>query len=199
MKKIKKWIWILLSVLVVPASASGLFLYQHNKQNNHKYITIKVQKVIDGDTIIATDLSNKQYHIRLYGIDTPETQKDFKKEKLQKYENDYAQKAKQYTSELIENKRIYMQQIQVDKYKRVVAVLYLSTKDDFYNSINAKLVEKGLARVHYIQDKNPKAPYYTYNEEMKQMYVKLLKKQEISKSNLKGFWKENLYTIFSKP
>ncbi len=73
----------------------------------------KVISVADGDTI--TILQNyKQYKIRLYGIDTPEKKQDF------------GQKAKLFTSNMVFNKKVKVMPIDVDRYKRIVGMVYWS-------------------------------------------------------------------------
>ena len=83
----------------------------------------------DGDTI--TVLQNaKQYKIRLYGIDTPEKKQDF------------GQKAKKFTSDMVFKKDVKVISYGTGKYGRTIGVVYISKK-----CLNEELVRNGLAWV----------------------------------------------------
>ena len=87
----------------------------------------KVIKVNDGDTITIMMNGEKQ-KIRLYGIDTPEINQSFGTE------------AKQFLSDQILNKEVEIEVKDTDRYKRLVAVVYLNNK-----SMNELLLKEGLA------------------------------------------------------
>ncbi len=103
-----------------------------------------VTKVIDGDTFYCVDNENVEYKIRLIGIDTPELRNYGKRKK-----GYYAIEAKEYLSNLIDNKIIKLE-FDVDKYdqyNRLLAYVYL--EDNTF--INAELVKNGFARIMTIQ------------------------------------------------
>jgi endonuclease YncB( thermonuclease family) len=90
----------------------------------------KVVAVADGDTI--TVLENlKQYKIRLFGIDTPEGRQDF------------GNKAKQLTSDLVFGKEVRVVEMDIDQYGRIVGMVYVGNE-----CVNETLVEEGLAWVY---------------------------------------------------
>lgn len=90
----------------------------------------KVVGVADGDTI--TVLRDKeQVRIRLYGIDRPERGQAFGK------------RAKQFTSDMVMGKTVRIEPIDVDRYGRTVALVFL-----FRDLVNAELVYAGYAWVY---------------------------------------------------
>jgi len=105
----------------------------------------KVIKVTDGDTIRVIDDNRKIFKIRLLGIDAPEnTEKRFG------YKEFFGDEAKEFLNKLILNKIIkivtyknHRGKMFQDKYKRVLAYIYLGETD-----INAFLVKSGYAKVY---------------------------------------------------
>ena len=87
----------------------------------------KVVKVNDGDTITIMMNGEKQ-KIRLYGIDTPEINQSFGTE------------AKQFLSDQILNRDVEIEVKDTDRYKRLVAIVYLNDK-----SMNELLLKEGWA------------------------------------------------------
>jgi len=94
--------------------------------------TAKVVGITDGDTITVLR-DNGQIRIRLHGIDCPERGDDF------------SQKAKQFTSTLVFGKTVQVKPVDIDRYERTVARIYIGEKD-----LSVELVRSGLAW-HYIQ------------------------------------------------
>jgi endonuclease YncB( thermonuclease family) len=90
----------------------------------------RVVGISDGDTI--TVLQNKtQYKIRLYGIDTPEKSQDF------------GNKAKQFTSDLVFKKDVKVIQEDTDRYGRIVGTVFVDGI-----CVNEKIVKNGYAWVY---------------------------------------------------
>jgi len=104
-------------ILVLPANAAEL-------------IKGRVVGVSDGDTITVLQ-DNKQYKIRLYGIDTPEKKQDF------------GQKAKQFTSGLVYRQKVTVIPKDKDRYGRTVGIVYINNK-----CLNEELIINGLAWVY---------------------------------------------------
>ena len=94
--------------------------------------TAKVVGITDGDTITVLR-DNGQIRIRLHGIDCPERGDDF------------SQKAKQFTSTLVFGKTVQVKPVDIDRYGRTVARIYIGEKD-----LSVEFVRSGLAW-HYIQ------------------------------------------------
>ena len=90
-------------------------------------ISGKVVGIADGDTI--TVLQNKtEYKIRLYGIDCPEKSQDF------------GNRAKQFTSGLVFDKSVRVIQKDIDRYKRIVGIVYVGN-----TCVNAQILRNGFA------------------------------------------------------
>lgn len=97
----------------------------------------KVIKVADGDTITVLDDNNKKHKIRLAKIDAPELKQS------------YGIKSKNYLESLIYNKPIKVLYSSIDRYKRILGIVYLGDKE-----INLIMLKNGLAW-HYYTDKTP--------------------------------------------
>lgn len=164
--------------------------------NKQEYLVVHV---IDGDTIVIIK-DGKQVRVRLYGIDTPETYKVYSdgtnnSKSLAPLENLYATKAKDELKQLILNSQsiIKLKDLGLDKYERTLGVIYTRNNED----LNLKLVQNGLARVHYISS-NPKSIYYTKTDFEKEYHKKLLLSESEAKTKELGFWVENITDVFMK-
>jgi endonuclease YncB( thermonuclease family) len=104
-----------------------------------KTIDGKVVSIADGDTFTLLSNENKQIKIRLYGIDCPEKKQDF------------GQVAKQKLSDFIFGKTVRVVQKDIDRYKRIVALVY----DKQNNCINTEMLKAGLAWHYTKYDQNP--------------------------------------------
>ena len=123
-------------------------------------ITGLVVSIADGDTI--TILENKKQHkIRLYGIDTPEKRQDF------------GQKAKQFTSNMVYKKHVKVVSKATDIYGRTVGMVYIGNK-----CLNEELVRHGYAWV-----------YQKYCKDA--LCQKWLDYERIARTNNKGLWNGN--------
>jgi len=93
---------------------------------------VKIARVIDGDTVVTS--SNE--HIRLLGMNAPETTK---KER-------YSQEAKIFLNNLVLNKKVKLKygKDKKDRYKRTLAYLFLNQKN-----VNLELVKQGLANFYF--------------------------------------------------
>lgn len=98
----------------------------------------KVVNIPDGDTVVLLDEQNNQTRVRLADVDCPELHQD------------YGQRAKNYTTELLAGKMVALENRGKDKFDRVLGVLYLLP--DSMN-VNRKLVQAGMAwRYKYSKD-----------------------------------------------
>lgn len=88
--------------------------------------------VADGDTVTILAPNHEHVKVRLYGIDAPEGGQDF------------GNIAKRTLSELAHGKVLRVEEYDIDKYGRTVAMLY----DTDGTSINAQLVSAGVAWVY---------------------------------------------------
>jgi endonuclease YncB( thermonuclease family) len=102
--------------------------------------TVDIDRVIDGDTIVTSSGE----HIRMLGINAPETSKNEK----------YSQEAKQYLSALVLNKTVKIEIEGKDLYNRTLGYVFLNNKN-----VNKMLIEKGLANYYF-----PESTRIYYNE-----------------------------------
>lgn len=91
-------------------------------------ISGKVVSISDGDTITILDGNMTQHKIRIYGVDCPESHQD------------YGQKAKQLTSDLVFGKTIEVKVMDTDRYGRTVGIVNVDGK-----CLNEELVKNGMA------------------------------------------------------
>jgi endonuclease YncB( thermonuclease family) len=89
-----------------------------------------VSHVIDGDSLELKQ-DGRTYQARLWGIDTPE------------YDQDFAEKAKNYTRWMVEEKTVAFSRKYTDRFDRVVVMAWVNG-----TLLNEELVKKGLAWVH---------------------------------------------------
>jgi micrococcal nuclease len=102
--------------------------------------TVFVQRIIDGDTIVANNQT-----IRLLGINSPE--------KGEKYSNE----AKEFLENLILEKEITIESFGTDLYKRTLAYVFLGSKN-----INLEIVKNGFANPYFPEGKQK---YYSEFQE----------------------------------
>lgn len=158
LSKIKKRYGLLGVILVVTATLFGGYIEDYISRgltstlqtfeiNGIKLESVILKRVVDGDTLIATNSNNEDLRIRLIGVDTPESVHPDKDRNTQ--EGDLAS---QYTKSLLKiGQKLYLEyDVQkTDRYNRVLAYVWLS--DEISNDtisetmLNAKLVADGYA------------------------------------------------------
>lgn len=106
-----------------------------------KYITAKVTKVVDGDTIDVL-IGDKKETVRFVMVDTPETKHP------SKLVEPFGPEASKFTTDILEGKEVKLEKdvSERDHYGRLLMYVWL---DD--NMVNELLLEKGLARVAIYQ------------------------------------------------
>ena len=136
-------------------------------------ITARVVGVADGDSITVLAPGNRQVKICLHGIDCPERRQAF------------GNRAKQFTSSQCYGKTITYRRVDIDRYGRTVATVYLddgrelnleilkagfawhykrySKRQDYANAENHARAE----RLGLWADKNPTAPWQWRREGQK--------------------------------
>ncbi len=135
-----------------------------------------VERVIDGDTIVV-NINGEQTHIRLIGINSPELHDRRTQVAC------LAQKAKSRAEELLDGKKIFLEQDPTqgdyDKYGRLLAYIFLedgSTRlTTSGTSFNKLMIEDGYA--------------YQYTYRLPYKYQREFKKAEQqAKASEKGLW-----------
>lgn len=118
----------------------------------------KVVRVFDGNTVkaIGHDIEIK---VRLVGIDAPETKKGKRKPG-----QPYSQKATKFLAKLVLNKTIEVKGYGVDRYNRILGLIFAQN-----TNVNLELVRAGLAE--FYRGRSPKffdiAPYRKAESEAK--------------------------------
>ncbi len=97
----------------------------------------KVTRVYDGDTLKAHG-HDIEIKVRLVGIDAPETSK-----KKGHPGQPYSQQAKKYLVGLILNKTVDIKGYGLDRYNRILGVIYLNNQN-----VNLEMIKTGLAEVY---------------------------------------------------
>lgn len=110
-------------------------------------VTVKVTRVIDGDTIAIEG----DYRVRYIGIDTPEVYPEVEA---------YSIEAREANRQLVEGKEVRLERdvSEADKYDRWLRYVYV---DDIF--VNAELVRQGLAEARAYP---PDTKYQEYLEEL---------------------------------
>jgi micrococcal nuclease len=106
-----------------------------------KYLTAKVTKVVDGDTIDVL-IGDKKETVRFVLVDTPETKHPSKPIEP------FGPEASKFTTDMLEGKEVKLEKdvSERDKYGRLLMYVWLDDK-----MVNELLLEKGLARVAIYQ------------------------------------------------
>ncbi len=158
LSKIKKRYGVIGVIFVVTATLFGGYIEDYISRgftstlqtfeiNEIELESVILKRVVDGDTLIATNSNNEDLRIRLIGVDTPESVHPDKDRNTQ--EGDLAS---QYTKSLLKvGQKLYLEyDVQkTDRYNRVLAYVWLS--DEIINDnisetmLNAKLVADGYA------------------------------------------------------
>lgn len=102
---------------------------------------VKVISIADGDSFTVLFADNHTQRIRMHGIDCPERNQPF------------SSVAKKFTSDLIFGKIVYLKEKDIDRYGRLVALVYTLPSGV---CINEQLLKAGLAWHFTRYDKNPK-------------------------------------------
>jgi micrococcal nuclease len=133
MIKNKKFFIIFLLVILFIFNYS--FLDSSLKKFLDDSVTTKVERVIDGDTVVVSDGE----HIRLLGINTPE------KGEL------HHDEAENFMIGLIQNKTVSLEfgKDKTDRYNRTLAYIFLDGEN-----INQKQIENGFANFYFPQGKD---------------------------------------------
>lgn len=134
-----------------------------------------VQKFVDGDTFYLVEPGNpKGRRLRLVGADTPETVHP----RIGK--QPFGEEASEFTKKTIEQAenivRLEFDGDEIDKYGRLLALVYVKTSDGKEILLNEELIRQGLARAK---------TEYNYSQEMKDRF---LRAQTEAKNAKRGIW-----------
>jgi endonuclease YncB( thermonuclease family) len=99
-----------------------------------RFVEGVVKAVYDGDTILLATRNGSRLKVRLYGIDAPETKKP------DRPGQPFGEAAKRTLANRIMGRRVTAEIIDIDQYKRPVAVIRYSGAD-----VNREMVSEGFA------------------------------------------------------
>jgi len=134
-------------------------------------VTGTVTKVSDGDTIHLTTPEQTILKVRLYGIDAPETDKiDHKTGKVNIPGQPYGDESWKALESKIMGKKVKVDILDIDKYRRMVGIIYLNDRN-----INLEMIREGYAEafIEYLKE-----PYRS----------EFLKVEQEARSAKKGIW-----------
>lgn len=150
----------LISFLLIPSSPATI-----------RTVTCTVTKVSDGDTIHLTTPEQTVLKVRLYGIDAPETDKiDNKTGKVNIPGQPYGEESSNALESKIMGKKVKVDILDIDKYRRMVGMIYLDDRN-----INLEMIREGYAEafIEYLKE-----PYR----------AEFLKVEQEARSAKKGIW-----------
>lgn len=166
MKQLRKITILILSVLFLagfPVSPGAAPI---------RTVEATVQSVTDGDTIKVVTEEGTELRTRLYGIDAPETAKPGLNLRAQPYGDE----ATRYLRKLVLGKRVTLHIMDIDRHRRVVAVVMQGGQN-----INRLLIEAGAAEC-YIE--------YLKQEPSRSEFVMAEKK---ARELRRGIWSQDDY------
>ena len=115
-------------------------------------VTGTVTKVSDGDTIQVTTPEQTKLRVRLYGIDAPEMPKTNPPPGYVKVHGEsFGKDCKKALEAKIMGKKIRLDIMDIDKYKRMVGIIWLGNRN-----INLEMIREGYAKAY---DEYLKEPY----------------------------------------
>lgn len=127
-----------------------------NNEEIDKFVEAKLIRVVDGDTIVV-EINEKEYKVRLIGIDTPESVAS--QEYLDKTGKENTQigiDASNYTKKILENvTTIYLEKdvSDTDKYNRLLRYVWIEKPNDINidtistQMLNGILLKNGIAQI----------------------------------------------------
>ena len=157
----------------------------------NKPIKCKINNVSDGDTILVY-YQGFQFSTRARWIDCPETQKHNQSStdsRILKHWY-YAQKAKEYLTQLLIGKELFIIPIEKDYYGRWLSDWYLNKVSSCNcTNIQIKLCQKGLA-THFLPFQR-----YDFNNREQVLYLEIIKSCLKASKRKLGFWQEPDFII----
>ena len=130
-----------------------------------------VTKVSDGDTIQITTPEQTKLRVRLYGIDAPEMPKTNPPPGYVRVHGEsFGKDCKKALEAKIMGKKIRLDIMDIDKYRRTVGIVWLENRN-----INLEMIREGYAKAY---EEYLKAPYRS----------EFLSAQKEARSSRRGIW-----------
>ncbi|MBC2575191.1 thermonuclease family protein [Peptostreptococcus canis] len=149
-------------------------------KNTNSFSEAKVTKVVDGDTIYV-NLDNKEYKIRMIGVDTPETVHPSNPVQF------YGKEASDFTKNSLNSKTVYLQKdvSETDKYGRLLRYVWLA-RPNTNEPTEAEIIDK-MFNAKLIKDGYGQAYTYQPDSKYSEFFNKL---QREARNNGIGLWNE---------
>jgi endonuclease YncB( thermonuclease family) len=120
-------------------------------------VTATITRITDGDTVQAITPEGTKLKVRLYGIDAPETPKG--KIPGEPFGND----SRDYLDTLVSQKTVRVEIRDIDRYRRMVAILWLEDRN-----VNLQMIAAGMAEAYGEYLKSPyRSPFFQAEQEAK--------------------------------
>jgi micrococcal nuclease len=161
-----------LPLVLLLAGLTTLFLTSPSfSREPIRTVTGTVTKVSDGDTIQVTTPEKTKLRVRLYGIDAPEMPKiNQRTGDINKPGQPYGEESLKALEAKIIGEQVRMDILDIDKYKRMVAVIWIGNRN-----INLEMVQEGYAEA--------------YVEYLKEPYqAQFIRAEQEARSSRKGIW-----------
>lgn len=157
-------------LLLLFLTALVIFLAAASHAAPLRTVTATITKISDGDTVQAITPEGTKLKVRLYGIDAPEMPKG--KIPGEPFGND----SREYLASLVSHQTVQVEIRDIDRYRRMVAVLWIGERN-----VNLEMLSAGMAEA--------------YSEYLKQPYrAPFLQAEQTAKAQGKGIWsKGNSY------
>ncbi len=120
------------STIILLFAFAVLFCIAHPAHPAIRTVEGNVNKVADGDTLTTITREGTKLRVRLYGIDAPEIQHG------KKPGQPYGEQAKAALMGLVLGKKVRLDIVDIDRYKRMVGIVYLGSLN-----INEEMVKEG--------------------------------------------------------
>ena len=152
------WLFLLAALLIFCAAAS--------QAAPLRTVTATITKISDGDTVQAVTPEGTKLKLRLYGIDAPETPKG------KSQGGPFGNGSRDYLASLVGQRSVRVEIRDIDRYRRMVAILWLGERN-----VNMEMISAGMAEA--------------YGEYLKQPYrTPFLQAEQAAKAQGKGIWSQ---------
>jgi endonuclease YncB( thermonuclease family) len=122
-----------------------------------RIVTATITRITDGDTVQAVTPEGTKLKVRLYGIDAPETPKG--KIPGGPFGND----SRDYLTSLVSHQTVRVEIRDIDRYRRMVAILWLGERN-----VNQEMIAAGMAEAYREYLKGPyRSPFLEVEQEAK--------------------------------
>jgi len=144
-------------LLLLILTALLIFLPTASQAVPLRTVTATITKITDGDTVQAITPEGTKLKVRLYGIDAPEIAKG-------KIPGEpFGVDARDYLASLVSQKAVRVEIRDTDRYRRMVAILWLGEQN-----VNLTMIAAGMAEAYVEYLKQPyRAPFIQAEQEAK--------------------------------